>query len=95
MNQISTYDLHCSYCNLERNVPESDFREVLDQDYFGIYRRKGYKIPEKYKKRYKEFRKIRRYNIFHDMTLGFYKNCRFKTIFDDIILLIKLLKMGY
>lgn len=74
-------------------VKNKELKELLDQNKFGLYIRKGCKIPKKYKKEYKRYKKLRRYCIFN-CKYGFKKNTSIRTLISDIILVIKLLKKG-
>ena len=71
-------------------VDEVDFREALDQDWYGLYRRKGYKIPAKYRKQYRMFKKERN----KALILEFRKQSCKATLIRDILTLIKLLRLG-
>lgn len=82
------YDEHPVY-NLGY-IEADDFREVLDQDEYGLFRRKGYKIPNNWKKKYLFLKKQRNKELFKN----FKRHCCMKTFINDILTLIKLLRLG-
>lgn len=81
------YDEHPLY-NLG-HVDEPEFRETLDQDQYGLYKREGYKILPQYRKQYKEYRKERIRCIIQNFKR---QTCK-KTFIKDTILLIRLIRM--